>query len=246
MKKWILLLTLCISLLLSGCQKTPEAQPGTQPAEAPWADEQADAPLSYEDYFAELRPYDPAENDVPDWMKDGNYEILSEDGVLALYQAANGSLILKASMIPAAAAMLLIIPGETGNHPFDAAEAETEICEGMLAEYSGAPLGVYKLNHAIKMLTLTSLFVALFLGGIGGGIEKFVALIGLTGGAAAGMTMLLGIVILLLLCIALTAVSISFVHAITARLKIEQIFKYYWTVVSGLALISLVLAWYGM
>ena len=56
MKKWILLLTLCISLLLSGCQKTPEAQPGMQPAEAPWADEQADAPLSYEDYFAELRP----------------------------------------------------------------------------------------------------------------------------------------------------------------------------------------------
>ena len=52
---------------------------------------------------------------------------------IALYQAANGSLILKASMIPAAAAMLLIIPGETGNHPFDAAEAETEICEGMLA-----------------------------------------------------------------------------------------------------------------
>ena len=55
MKKWMLFLTLCISLLLSGCQKTPEAQPGTQPAEAPWADEQADAPLSYEDYFAELR-----------------------------------------------------------------------------------------------------------------------------------------------------------------------------------------------
>lgn len=69
MKKWILLLTLCISLLLSGCQKTPEAQPGTQPAEAPWADEQADAPLSYEDYFAESRPYDPAENDVPTGMK---------------------------------------------------------------------------------------------------------------------------------------------------------------------------------
>ena len=92
MKKWILLLTLCISLLLSGCQKTPEAQPGTQPAEAPWANEQADAPLSYEDYFAELRPYDPAENDVPDWMKDGNYEILSEDGVLSLYQAEDGTL----------------------------------------------------------------------------------------------------------------------------------------------------------
>ena len=147
---------------------------------------------------------------------------------IAAYQAMNGSLITKLSMIPAAAAMLLIIPGETGNHPFDAAEAETEICEGLLAEYSGAPLGVFKLSHAIKMLSLTSLFVALFLGGLGTGI---VALDG---------------IILFLLCVVLTAVSISFVHAITARLKIEQIFKFYWTLVTGLALISLVLAWYGL
>ena len=147
---------------------------------------------------------------------------------IAAYQAMNGSLITKLSMIPAAAAMLLIIPGETGNHPFDAAEAETEICEGLLVEYSGAPLGVFKLSHAIKMLTLTSLFVALFLGGLGTGI---VALDG---------------IILFLLCVVLTAVSISFVHAITARLKIEQIFKFYWTLVTGLALISLVLAWYGL
>lgn len=147
---------------------------------------------------------------------------------IAAYQAMNGSLITKLSMIPAAIAMMLVIPGETGNHPFDAAEAETELCEGMLAEYSGAPLGVYKLSHAIKMLTLTSLFVALFLGGIGTGI------------------IVLDAVILVVLCIVLTAVCISLVHAITARLKIEQIFKYYWTVVSGLALISLVLAWYGL
>ena len=147
---------------------------------------------------------------------------------IAAYQAMNGSLITKLSMIPAAVAMLLIIPGETGNHPFDAAEAETEICEGLLAEYGGAPLGVCKLSHATKMLTLTSLFVALLLGGLGTGI---VALDG---------------IILFLLCVVLTAVSISFVHAITARLKIEQIFKFYWTLVTGLALISLVLAWYGL
>lgn len=147
---------------------------------------------------------------------------------IAAYQAMNGSLITKLSMIPAAVAMLLIIPGETGNHPFDAAEAETEICEGLLAEYSGAPLGVFKLSHAIKMLTLTSLFAALFLGGLGTGIVALDA------------------IILFLLCVMLTAVSISFVHAITARLKIEQIFKFYWTLVTGLALISLVLAWYGL
>ena len=144
------------------------------------------------------------------------------------YQAAHGSLILKGSMIPAAIAFLLVIPGETGNHPFDAAEAETEICEGLLAEYSGAPLAVYKLSHSVKMLTLTSLFAALFLGGLGTGL------------------VLLDAIILFAICVVLTAVTISLVHAVTARLKIEQLFKYYWTVVSALAIISLVLAWYGL
>jgi NADH-quinone oxidoreductase subunit H len=162
------------------------------------------------------------------------------------YQLAHGSLITHAGLIPAAIAFLLVIPGETGNHPFDAAEAETEICEGMLAEYSGAPLGVFKLSHAIKMLTMTSLFVMLFFGGIGAGIGNLVALIGLTGGAAAAVTMLLDVLVLFLLCVIVTAVGISFVHAFTARLKIEQIFKYYWTVVSALALLSLVLVWYGL
>ena len=147
---------------------------------------------------------------------------------IARYQVENGSLILKLSMIPAAIAFLMVIPGETGNHPFDSAEAETEICEGMLAEYSGAPLAVYKLSHAVKMLCLTSLFVALFLGGVGTGIT-----------AVDGL-------IVFALCVVITAVFISLVHAVTARLKIEQIFKYYWTVVSGLALVSVVLAWYGL
>ena len=116
----------------------------------------------------------------------------------------------------------------------------------MLAEYSGPPLAVYKLSHAIKMLTLTSLFVALFLGGIGGKIVNILALLGLTGGAAGALGVLLGAVVLFLLCALITIVCISLVHAATARLKIEQIFKYYWTVVSALALLSLVLAWYGL
>ena len=165
---------------------------------------------------------------------------------IVAWQAEHGSLIGTPSMIVAAIAMLMVIPGEIGNHPFDAAEAETEICEGMLAEYSGAPLGVYKLSHAVKMLTMTSLFVALFFGGIGGGIDRMLLSWGLTGGAAGAVAVLIGIVVLLVLCAILTIVSISLVHAVTARLRIEQIFKYYWTVVTGLAVISLVLAWYGM
>ena len=147
---------------------------------------------------------------------------------IAAYQSAHGSLLFHPSMIPAALAFLLVIPGETGSHPFDAAEAETEICEGMLAEYSGKPLGVYKLSHAIKLLTMTSLFVALFLGGLGTGV------------------VVLDAVIQVALCTVVTVIMISFVHAITARLRIEQIFKFYWTAVAGLALFSLVLAWFGL
>lgn len=160
------------------------------------------------------------------------------------YQLANGSLITKLSMLPAAVAMLLIIPGETGSHPFDAAEAETEICEGMLAEYSGAPLAVYKLSHAVKLLSMTSLFVALFLGGLGGFADNI--LLGSNPALGAGIAIIIKILLLFLLSAVLVAVSVSFVHAVTARLRIEQLFKYYWTVVTGLAAISLVLAWYGL
>ena len=147
---------------------------------------------------------------------------------ISAWQLENGSLITRAGLIPAALAMLLVIPGETGSHPFDTAEAETEICEGLLAEYSGGPLAVYKLSHAVKLLTMSSLFVALFLGGIGTGVIALDA------------------VILFALCTVIVAIFISLVHAVTARLKIEQVFKYYWTVVTALAAISLVLVWYGL
>ena len=131
-------------------------------------------------------------------------------------------------MIPAAVAMLLVIPAEVGMHPFDVAEAETEICEGSLVEYSGAPLAVFKLTTAMKMLVMTSLFTMLFFGGIN------------TGNVA------LNALILVVLCICVTIVSMTLVHAVTARLKVEQLFKFYWTIVTALAAISLFLVWMGL
>ena len=46
MKKQILFLTLCIGLLLSGCQKAPEAPPAVQAEEAPWEAESQDSQSS--------------------------------------------------------------------------------------------------------------------------------------------------------------------------------------------------------
>ncbi len=147
---------------------------------------------------------------------------------IADYQAANGAMITQWSMIPAALAMLLVIPCEVGCHPFDVAEAETEICEGPLVEYSGAPLGVFKLNYYLKQFVVSALFAALFLGGKGTGIVAADA------------------VIFYVECLVVTFFSMTLIRATCARLKVEQVFKFYWTVVAGLALVSLVLAWYGL
>lgn len=147
---------------------------------------------------------------------------------IAAYQAVNGCSLFHWSMIPAALAMLLVIPAEAGCHPFDVAEAETEICEGPLVEYSGAPLGVFKLNHAMKLFVLTALFCALFLGGITSGIAAVDALI------------------LFALCAVVMILCVTLLHGICARLRVEQVFKFYWTVVTGLALVSLILVWFGL
>ena len=147
---------------------------------------------------------------------------------IADYQAANGAMISQWSMIPAALAMLLVFPCEVGCHPFDVAEAETEICEGPLVEYSGAPLGVFKLNYYVKQLVVSALFAALFLGGKGTGI------------VAADAAIFYGE------CLVVTFFSMTLIRATCARLKVEQVFKFYWTVVAGLALVSLVLAWFGL
>lgn len=147
---------------------------------------------------------------------------------IADYQAANGPLITRWALIPAAIAMLFVIPCEVGMHPFDVAEAETEICEGTLAEYSGPPLAVFRLTHMVKMFIMTALFYVLFLGGITTGIA------------------VVDVVIFVLFCLILTFLTMSLPHGACARFKVEQVFKFYWTVVAGLAALSLILVWLGL
>ena len=152
---------------------------------------------------------------------------------IAAYQAANGPLIAHWALIPAAIAMLLVIPCEVGSHPFDIAEAETEICEGALAEYSGHPLGVFRLSHYVKMYIMTALFCAMFLGGIAVGLAGTVGVV-------------VDVLIFLVLCGVVSFICMTLPHAVCARLRVEQVFKFYWTVVAGLAALSLVMVWAGL
>ncbi|EFE1488612.1 TPA: hydrogenase 4 subunit HyfC [Escherichia coli] len=52
---------------------------------------------------------------------------------------------------------------EMGKIPFDVAEAEQELQEGPLTEYSGAGLALAKWGLGLKQVVMTALFVALFL-----------------------------------------------------------------------------------
>lgn len=141
------------------------------------------------------------------------------------FQVQNGIMLSHWSMIPAAIAFLLIIPAEVGTVPFDVAEAETEICEGPLVEYSGFYLATYKLTQAVKMFIMGSLFVSLFLGGKG--FQNIFA----------------DTILLIVLVILIIIVSISFMRALVARIKVEQTLKFFWTVPTCLALLSMILAY---
>ena len=155
----------------------------------------------------------------------GGDELCFSMRAIGEFQQESGLLIANWKLIPAAIAFLLVIPAEVGTQPFDVAEAETEICEGPLVEYSGAPLAMFKLNTAIKMFIMTALFTVLFFGGINTGYVALNALI------------------LVAISAVLTVITMTLAHAICARLKIEHLFKFYWTFVAGLAAISLILVW---
>lgn len=78
------------------------------------------------------------------------------------YQRAHGPLMLEWRLMPALLAYLAFMPANLGIPPFDIPEAETELAEGPLLEYSGASLGLFKLGSAIKAVVIAALGIALF------------------------------------------------------------------------------------
>ncbi|MCL6495783.1 MAG: NADH-quinone oxidoreductase subunit H, partial [Ignavibacterium sp.] len=78
---------------------------------------------------------------------------------------SNGMFISSASGIIAFIIGLLCIQAKMTLPPFHIPEAETEIVEGPFMEYSGPPLGFWKLNHFMMYVVFPFLLVLLFWGG---------------------------------------------------------------------------------
>ncbi|KUH33072.1 CO-induced hydrogenase subunit K [Thermococcus celericrescens] len=102
---------------------------------------------------------------------------------------------------------------------FDIPEAETELAEGTMAEYSGRHLALFELANAIKAFVSASLVVVIF---FPWGISGY---IGLTGLPAVVIDLLFHT----LKVFAVLFVSMSLFRAVTGRLRINQAVTLFWT-----------------
>jgi NADH-quinone oxidoreductase subunit H len=110
-------------------------------------------------------------------------------------------------------AFLSIIPAKIGLQPFDIPEAEQEILGGPLAEYSGYRLAIFTFAHQVKVFAVISLGVILFFW------------------ANWWQFLITGFVLWLLFI---------YIKIISARVRTDQSFVFYWQYMAVLALIDLV------
>ena len=113
-----------------------------------------------------------------------------------------------------------------GRLPFDIAEAETELMEGSMVEYSGPKLALFKFTHMAKLMVYGALLVSIF-APWGSGLP-----------APLNLFALLAKLLLLVLVVTLVA-------ATHARYRIDQAIRYYGGLL-GLSLVALLLALYGL
>lgn len=151
----------------------------------------------------------------------GSAAVFSLSGIVN-FQLSKGALLFDLPMLPAFLAFLFCIPGTLGVVPFDIPEAETEITEGPLLEYSGSGLAMFKLTGGLKTLVLCALAVALF---FPQGLGDF---------------WLVNLLWFIVKCAVIMFFTVTFVRATRARMRMDQAYKFYLIVPTALALVSLV------
>ena len=151
--------------------------------------------------------------------------IIKTGGQLSLFEIAKFTPALSISGILAFLASLLCVQAKLGFVPFDIAESETEIASGLIMEYSGPLLAVWKMMQAMMLVALPLFLVMVFLGGFG---------------TTAGWPLVWGIGKYVLVL-----VLIILIKNTNPRVRIDQAMKFFW-VYCGIALaIAIILASIG-
>ncbi len=145
--------------------------------------------------------------------------IIKTGGQLNLAGIAEYTPALSISGMLAFLAALLCVQAKLGFVPFDIAESETEVASGIIIEYSGALLAIWKVMQAMMLVALPLFLVMVFLGGFG----------------TTGWPLVWGIGKYVLVLVLLILIKNT-----NPRLRIDQAMKFFW-VYCGVALVVAVI-----
>jgi NADH-quinone oxidoreductase subunit H len=145
-------------------------------------------------------------------------------GHIVLEQQQNGIVLGSISGVLACLVVVLCVQAKLGLIPFDQAEAETELMAGVYTEYSGPPLAMIFLTRAMLLATLPILVMTMFLGGIG----------------LSGWHILYSVIAFVVLLVIVTLIRNT-----NPRLRIDQSVRFFWMMVTPIALLALILALIG-
>ena len=142
-------------------------------------------------------------------------------GQILMHQSGSASNVFSISGLLAFLVAILCMQAKLGFVPFDASEADQEIMCGVLIEYSGLPLAVFKLTKSLMLYTLPLLLAVLFLGKDTSAlfiIPKFIALL----------------------------VVITLIKNTSPRLRIEQALRFFWKIPLLMSIAAVILAVIGL
>jgi len=141
-------------------------------------------------------------------------------GDLVLAQQASGPFLWSVSGAIAAVIVLICIQAKLGYPPFDMAEAEQEIMTGVLIEYSGVPLAMFRLTKAMMLFLMPCFLVTVFWGGL----------------ASWWAVLKLLVVVVLVILIKNT----------NPRFKIEHALRFFWFILGALGIVAVMLAFINL
>jgi len=140
-------------------------------------------------------------------------------GDIIAYQASHGAFLSSLSGIIAFIVMIFCMQAKLGLVPFDASEAETEIMGGVLIEYSGMLLAIFKLTKTMLMVVLPLFLITLFWQGFNFlSIWKYIVLL----------------------------VIIVLIRNTNPRVRIDQAVRFFWGKMTLLAILAVLLAIKGI
>jgi len=145
-------------------------------------------------------------------------------GEILIFQGQNGAFVKSWSGTLALIVAIICMQAKLALVPFDIPEAETEISGGVLIEYSGTGLAIYRLMKNMLMFTVPFFLIIVFMGGL-----RFDGIHLLYGGLKY-----IGLVALM-----------TVIRNTNPRVRIDQAVKFFWGPMTIIAIIAIILALLG-